>query len=142
MRLLPRCNALFLSVAVAALICGPISAAEKPDAPTVKKLILQSAAEPQPALKYTLLPGFLDGLPGNAASDYRRLIIHWQSRWQDPDNDKLNEQLAEWLEMPLEEFPKDEVRDMLQKRRVIWEGLVKAARRDNCQWSFRVREST
>ena len=128
--------ALILAAAIVPLICGPASAATKPNKPTVKKFELHPAPEPRPALEYRLLPDYLDQTRGNAASDYYRVII----QWQDTDNDKLDEQLSEWSEMPLEKLPREEIRAKLAKRQYIWDALTRAARRDYCKWQLPIRE--
>ena len=140
-RAIPLSIALILAMAIMLLICGPASAAKKPNKPTVTKLELQPAPEPRPALEYQLLPGFLDQTPGNAALEYQRQI----AEWHDTDNDKLDEQLADWLEMPLEKLPLDEVQAALCERLSILDSLDsldRAARRDRCDWQLPIREKS
>ncbi len=107
------------------------------DKPPILKLSLHPAAEPSPALKYQLMPSFLEQAPGNAASDYNRLIIQWQV----DSHKKPDKVFYDWLEMPLDKLPRDEVRAELAKQQSILDGLHAAARRDRCDWQLPLRET-
>ncbi len=136
-RAMPLSIALILALAVVPLICGPASAATKPNKPTVTKLELHPASEPRPALKYRLLPGFLDQTRGNAALEYTRVIIEWQSMY----SDELVKQIGDWAyKTSLEELPRDEIRAMLSKHQSILDGLARAARREHCDWQLPIRD--
>ena len=50
----------------------PLDVFAQPDPTLVKKFTVTPAAEPRPALKYTLLPTLREKTPGNAALAYLR----------------------------------------------------------------------
>ncbi len=94
-------------------------------------ITLSPAAAPRPALAYRLLPLEPDRNPGDAAPIYLRLV--WEMK---------DEALAgivkgsEWLEKPLDEFPKAEARQLVDQ----WSGRLAlldiAALRAECDWAY------
>ena len=102
------------------------------DDPTLR-LAVHPAAEARPALKYQLLPEFLDRTPGNAAVDYGKVSAErsaifgndawWEENWR------------KRIDAPLAELRGDEL-----GLTAIFETLDRAARREHCEWQVPVRE--
>lgn len=117
-----------------------LAAADQPvEQPVTKKLVLHPQSEPRPALKYLLLPSFLDRRPGNAAVNYGRAL----SKEMTPTLDTERwEQIEKWRQTPLAELPKDKVREEL--RATMSEGLFgmleKGSQRETIDWQLPVRE--
>lgn len=131
-------------LAVSLLVCQTAqaqTAAPQPpeDQPPTRKLTLYPAAEPRPALKYQLLPGLLDRKPGNAAVLYNKIGLMFRGGaefkeeqekvWQSIDN-----------ELPLDKFPRDEARKIVEHWRQVLDELEYAARREECDWELPFRE--
>lgn len=111
--------------------------AEEEKTPAIK-FTLHPAAEPRPALKYQLLPGFLDRKPGNAAVTYNKAMFHIYRN--NPGDEDLQEQLSAWMETPLTELPCDEVEKKLRYSWVFDE-VARAARQETCDWQLPMREA-
>ena len=109
---------------------------EEEKIPTVK-FKLHPAAEPRAALKYQLLPEFLDRKPGNAAVIYNK-IGFMMPHGSDANN--LQERLSKWLETPLAELPREEIEKTLAGQRNVLDSLDRAARRETCDWELPLRE--
>ena len=137
-------TATFLSLWLPALAAAQVasSAGSAPgkaeeQVPT-SKLVLQPSDEPRAALKYQLLPPLLDRAPGNAAVQYEKLALIFAM----PSNQKALEDVAKWLEAPLEKMPRAEVRQTIDRyRRQVLDDLAAAARRDRCDWELPIRET-
>jgi hypothetical protein len=134
-------------VIVAAAVLAPVgvlSAARGENAPKAAaedevrtvRLVLTPAAEPLAALKYRLLPDALDRKPGNAAVMYNKLGLMLADNGQS----EAVEKVAKWIDVPLAELPREEVRATLDKFRSVLEGLELAARREECDWQLPIRE--
>jgi len=131
---------LFIAIAPAAalaqvIITDPLPAAASKDAPETVKLVLHPAAEPRPVMKYFLFPPLLDRRPGNAAVLYGKVTAE-----QTPffGNQKLWEKIIQWVDMPLEKLPKDEVRKAAQGFPMDF--LDRAARQESVDWELPLRE--
>ncbi len=131
---MPLGTVVILSLAYGSLGTIPALGADKS---TLSKLKVQAASESVPALKYSLLPSFVDCTSGNAAMDYNRMIVLWQNS----DKNNLEERLSEWLEIPLAELPREEIREVLAQQNTILKGLTRATRRDDCDWQLPIRET-
>lgn len=133
---LAMCMALVSAVALAQVAIGePVGPAPSKDQPQTVKLVLQPAVEPRPALKYHLFPPPPERRPGNAAVLYGKVTaeqIRFFSDW------KLWEKIVEWVEMPLEKLPKQEVRKAAQGFPMHF--LDAAARRESVDWELPIRE--
>ena len=68
-----RLRLLILTWAVLVPSLAPAQPARPPDEIKTKKLVLYPAPAPKPALKYILLPPYLDRKPGNAAVWYGKV---------------------------------------------------------------------
>jgi len=104
------------------------------DKPPVK-LTLHPAAEPRPALKYQLLPEFMDRVPGNAAVYYGKVTAE---QIQFFSNQELLGNIERWRKASLEELRGEEVR--LPPLGSIDYFLDRAARCDYCDWQLPIRE--
>jgi hypothetical protein len=97
------------------------------------RITVYPAAEPRPALKYHLLPEFLDRTPGNAAVDYgkvtaERYTVFGSAEWWE-------ENYSSKIDAPLAELRGQE----FQLPGII-QTLDRAARRDECDWQVPLRE--
>jgi hypothetical protein len=115
------------------------SAASQPAADEkleVIELSIRPAAPPRPALKHSLLPGYLERTPGNAVPIYAKATT-----WLGVNvGGKKWDKLLEWLDTPLESLPREEVRKLLEGHRDPLRYVDIAARRDRCDWDAPVRE--
>ena len=105
------------------------------DVPVVR-IASVSQAESDPPLKYLLTPAYGNLQPGNAATSYYRAIVLL------PRDEKLQfgEEQGKWLELPLNEFPKEEARKWLAAYRNALDEVRTATFREDCEWSHRVRD--
>jgi len=110
----------------------------KVEEPTSIKLVLYPAAEPKPALKYLLLPPFVERRPGNAAVHYGKVKAEQNAFFC---NNEIQTKIAEWSNTPLDKFPKEEARKVLpSSNSSIFQALERAARCENCDWDLPIRE--
>jgi hypothetical protein len=118
-----------------------LAAAGEPALPPTP-LTLSPAAAPSPARKYTLLPDLLERTSGDAAEHYKKAKealkdalskeeIGAQQEWRD--------KLAGWLELPLDEFPKEEARDFLKRWEPVLKEIDAAARCEHCDFGHAER---
>lgn len=103
-------------------------------APVTAKIAVYPAAAPSPALKYQLLPTLVDRRPGNAAVDYGKVTAEQTAFF---GNQQLQEKIGKWLQGPLDQFPKDEVRKEFQPPLHF---LRLASRRESCDWQLPIRD--
>ncbi len=101
------------------------------------KIVLHPMPEPRPALKYKLLPEFIDLRPGNAAVFYNKLMAESSGLFSELYG---NEKAWDWPEAPL-----SELRD--QKNRSIINGwswkvreIIRASQCEYCDWQTPIRE--
>ncbi len=102
----------------------------------VLRITIHPAAEPRPALKYGLLPGFLEQTTGNAAVHYGKVTAEQTRFFGDQE---LWEKISQWGGMPLDELPRDEVRQAVQQKS-IFDSLRRASRCKDCDWQLPLRE--
>jgi hypothetical protein len=128
------------AILVAIAPAGPASGEEKD--PTIK-IVLHPAAAPRPALKYQLLPPFLDRRPGNAAVHYLKVPHDRTALFAD---NEFWETIVKWLDLPLPELRKEISGD---GRKYAWiaasgdriiEFVERGARCESCDWDLPVRE--
>jgi len=142
---------LWLGVITAAL--GAPARAQEAAEPSPKVILIRPAGEPSPALRYRLLSERRDLIPGNAAIFYHRAIealigTTYRARIAvlekrpvpggEPESGE--DPVSTWLGLPLEQFPKDEVRLYLSHRRTALYELELGTRRDSCDWEFQRRD--
>jgi hypothetical protein len=102
----------------------------------VTKLVISPAAEPDPPLKYSLIPAYGDLQPGNAATSYYRAITLLP---RDATKTFGDEQ-QNWCDVPLAQFPCEKAREWLTNFEVALSELRVATLRETCDWNHRVRE--
>jgi hypothetical protein len=105
----------------------------RPRLPPTIKLQLQPAAAPVPALKYALLPPYLDRTPGNAAPMYYRTMLALRPQVQE------GQKVSDWLELPLRDLPRDDVRRWLAGVADRMQEVRAGARREQCDWDLPIR---
>jgi hypothetical protein len=119
-----------LLVALALLIGAPPALAQRTQQPQqqrVYKLNITPMSPPRPAMKYRLLPPAIDQEPGNAAQLY--MLAASQANF----DEKFNSQLSEWVDMPIDKLPRQEVEVRL-KNNYLFRFFDTAARRESCKW--------
>lgn len=102
----------------------------------IVRFTLRPTAEPGEALHYQLLPEFLGRRPGNAAVLYNKIGLYFVQQTAG----KQDENVAKWLDVPLDQLPRDEVRTVLAKHRQVLEDLGLASRTEQCDWELPLRE--
>ncbi|HVW36376.1 MAG TPA: hypothetical protein VHB99_03690 [Pirellulales bacterium] len=109
------------------------------DQPPTRRLTLYPAAEPRPALKYQLLPGLLDRKPGNAAVLYNKIGLMFRGG---PEFTAEQEKVSQWGDdsLPLEKFPREDARTIVEHWRQVLDDLEYASRRETCDWELPFRE--
>ncbi|MGA2059419.1 MAG: hypothetical protein ABSG67_02975 [Thermoguttaceae bacterium] len=105
---------------------------------TTIKIVLHPMAEPRPALKYKLLPAFIDLKPGNAAVYYNKLTAESLSFFMGL-YDMWNKDIF-WTEDPLAELRDEKVRFVIRG----WNGKIdeikRASQCEYCDWQVPIRE--
>lgn len=113
-------------------------ATQPTEGPQVVRLSLAPAAEPEPALKYELLPRPSQRSPGNAAPYYYRAMLGLhqlgETRRAQAEVEKAG------LEAPLDQLPKGELATWLAAHRQVLTSLRTAAYRERCDWDLRVQD--
>jgi hypothetical protein len=135
-----------LLIALSAMPIAQFAAAEpKEPAKQVIKLTLYPMAEPQPALKYRLLPPFLAQRSGNAAVWWNRIAVEQARYFGDLYREKGPwAKIEKWLAIPVGDPREKELRT---KEPVIAEtvtahyaDMARAARFESCDWQLPLRE--
>ncbi len=143
---------IFWFCVIASAIGSPARAQETAE-PSPKVILIRPAAEPTPALRYRLLAERRELIPGNAAIFYHRAIESMITKMYrariavlekrpvpggEPESGE--DPVSTWLGLPLDQFPKDEVRLYLSHRRPALYELELGTRRDTCDWEFQRRD--
>jgi len=97
-----------------------------------RKLLLSPQAVKPPLLQYRLYPLASERKPGNAAPIYLRFA---QERSDQAKKD-LAEKCNRWLDMPLDDLPRKEIRQFLDNHRYVLNQMDVAARRQSCEWNY------
>jgi hypothetical protein len=99
------------------------------------RLAVRPAAPPARLLQYPLLPEVSDQTPGNAATHYNEAGTKLKALL-DKEFVGANWQgmVSTWLDVPLDEFPADEVREFLKAHEPVLRELEAGARCDHCDW--------
>jgi len=111
-----------------------ITWAENKDAPRVVQMTVTPAPQLAEALKYQLLPEFLDQTPGNAA-----LLYHVATAEMPNDHGELIKKMRDWLDMPIEKLPQKEALDVISNFGQTLYQLNLAAHREYCDWQLPIR---
>lgn len=98
-------------------------------------VILSPADLPKPSMKHRLLPDRRDLVHGNAAALYYRAMASFvENRFLLMD---LNEQHWDrWMNTPVDELPKDEVRTKVNQTRNLIREFEEGARQRQCDWNL------
>lgn len=126
---------LMLALAMPGFVGAADRPADKEELKTVT-LALHPADEPQPAMKYVLLPDMLERQPGNAAVLYNKLALEWT---EIKDKDSVDK-LLDASDRSLADLPIEEAKKTLSQCHYILDGLHRAARRESCDWQLTFRE--
>jgi hypothetical protein len=134
-----------LVVVAAAILPPPVLGQKTEEAEKVVKLTLHPMAEPRPALKYQLLPPFLDRRPGNAAVAWNGILAE-----QTPFFNELYkeggpwEKIDQWMKLPLGDPREKEFRAkepvVAQTAVALYRRMAYAARFESCDWQLPFRE--
>ena len=116
-------------------LVGQQSDSKPTTGPRVVKVTIHPAAEPRPALKYLLLPDYVDQVPGNAALRYltASLLV--------PDDSKelSKEKFRSWIQLPLKDLPREKARQVLGDYRDALREAELGASREGCDWEYPIR---
>ena len=137
---------------VASLILTILGAASASPAQTLPNfpptpIAIHPAAEPDPALKYRLVPERRGLVPGNAAVFYHRAILMFKTREAQSRTEgdtaspaETTEQaLSKWSYAPIGEIPVEEVRARLDPFANVLKEVELGAKRLDCDWEFDLR---
>jgi hypothetical protein len=116
------------------LVLGPTAAWSLEEVEPPVKLTLYPAPEPQPAMRYQLLPKFIDRIPGNSAVYYGKVTAE---RYVFFSNQEFWDKIEGWRKAPLEELHGEDMRHDVD--RIVY-FLDRAARCDHCDWQLPIRE--
>jgi len=135
-------SAFCILTTVLTLVASTLWAAEpgaKKDAagPEVVRLTVHPAGLPVPALKYRLLPEYIEQTPGDAAPLYMKAFLLMAEAKSD---EAAWDRIVKWLETPPEKLPQHEVEETLAKFKNALHQVEMAARRSECDWGLPVRE--
>jgi hypothetical protein len=100
-----------------------------------KPLTLYPVAPAGRALRYALLPELRDQTPGNAAARYERAV----KLMPRPLTDDESTQTDRWLEMPVKDLPREDLRKFLKRYQNTLREVEAAARCEQCDWGITER---
>jgi len=109
--------------------------------PLEKRIVLtvSPASEPQPALRYPLLPTNLEQTPGNGAAFYYRGLVMFSMHADDRRRAEL-EKISDWLECPLRDIPVEEAKKLLRGFTNAFREIERGAFCETCDWGHRLRD--
>lgn len=110
--------------------------------PRIVKLELSPAAEPSPALRYSLLVPVERRQPGNAATRYYRAMILHLERMNNQLADarkEYNDSFNKLLEQPISEFDLQLADRWFPAGSVVISEVRAGAMREQCDWSFQLQ---
>jgi hypothetical protein len=133
------------AVLAPAAVLAQGAAPQPPEAQKSVQITLHPMPEPRPALKYQLLPPFLERRPGNAAVWWNRLLAGrrplltdlYEGHW---------EEVYKWMEIPIGDPREKEYRAKEPKITLylgqggLYSDMARAARFESCDWELPVRE--
>jgi hypothetical protein len=109
---------------------------------------IHPVAAPRPALKYHLLPTFTERTSGDAAPLYAKALVMHMEAWQrvcdqathDKQLSSDFDNIEKWMEMPLDQLPRDRAEKLLASLGNSTRGqLDLAVRREHCNWDVPLR---
>jgi hypothetical protein len=104
--------------------------------PRFNALAVSPAAAPIPAFRYSLLPSSARLNHGDAAPIYLRLSYDLP----DEERIKVFRKCGEWLAVPIQDLPLEEVAATIAKLTAQFDLLAVGARRATCDWSYPLDE--
>lgn len=125
-----------------------LSAADNSPNEQTVQIVLYPSPEPRPALKYQLLPPFVERRPGNAA-------VYWSRMWSERAHffTKYEKEYYEpgligtWMKMPLGDAREKEYREKelvkvipLLRLQGVYADMERAVRCESCDWQLPIRE--
>lgn len=114
----------------------PLDVFAQPDPALVKKFTVTPAAEPRPALKYSLLPTLREKTPGNAALAYHRAFTTRPTA-KIGDEAKQNETATTKFEgSAIQKINASKLEQHLQPYSTLFQELDKASHCDRCEWEL------
>lgn len=122
-------------VAACLLLATAASAQEKAEEVA---LSLSPAAEARPALKYSFWRQPRERQPGNGAPYYYRAMLMQKNQSDALNKEFPAERTANWLTIPLAEFPATDVKAYLDRHQTALEQLETATSREKCEWDLRI----
>jgi hypothetical protein len=93
---------------------------------------LYPAPLPSPALKFRLLPDLRSQTTGDALPLYKEAVDKFQPLLNEASTRPGGYRIPTWVEKPLPDFPREEVRKTLEPFKDVLELVDKAARRERC----------
>ncbi len=102
----------------------------------VVELTLHPRPVPDPPLKYSLLPPYLDMKARNAAIWYYRALLLLPRE----KTVAFGEEQQQWLSLPLDQFPKDQAHQFLVSYRNSLHETKTATYCDHCNWELNLRD--
>ena len=133
-------HSLFALLFAGLLLVGSTNATAEPaEGPEPIRVTLAPMPEPRPALKYRFTYSPLELRPGNAAVIYTKVGIELVRYSRDAGE---QQQIIDWLRMPLEEFPREQARRLLNERAWIMNEVKRAARMQAAEWQPSLDEYT
>jgi len=137
----------------ACLFLLPIrSIGQEPSTKDATVILVHPAVEPRPALKFRLTPPGHTQRHGNAALFYHRAIQllstfkQQEIRSVQAGTDKqerprpFDDEFTDWLVLPLEEFPSEQIRNKLQRVEHILKEIELGSQRADCDWGLTTRQ--
>jgi hypothetical protein len=118
-------------------VLGEDASKEESKIKTVK-ITLHPMAEPRPALKYKLLPAFIDLKPGNAAVFYNKLTAESLNLFIG-ENDMWYK-AGDWTDAPLSELRDEKVRSVILGWTWKINEIKRASQCEYCDWQVPIRE--
>ena len=136
-------------VAVAAVVSPlAVSSASSAEEEKTMQIVLHPAAEPCPALKYQLLPPFLERRPGNAAVWWNRLPAERMQYLAASSKEFMDTgRFTVWMDMPIgspreKAYREKELSDVVNLIHdgAVFSDMARAAQFESCDWEQPIRE--
>jgi len=117
-------------LAVLCIAANVALAQKQPKPDRVYHLNITPMSPPRPAMKYRLLPSYLDTVAGNAVQ------LYMIGATQVPTDDVFNSQIDSWLSMDAAKLPRQEIDEKLAATSIgyVFKNFDAAARHEQCIW--------
>ncbi|AMV39277.1 hypothetical protein [Planctomyces sp. SH-PL62] len=114
-----------------------------------KTFEIRPVKPPAPALRLSLLPKREEQIAGDAAVFYHRAIesligVRYREellalKKPDPSGGSAEQSVSDWLALPSDQFPREDVRTLVERRATALEEARLGTLRETCDWGFRRR---